>query len=68
MLTVVVVAVMVEIDNRIVKFDVGGIGGGLEKFNNDILEKRKKKRKKVNKMEKTSGLSIQIFDNIIVLT
>lgn len=46
MLTVVVVAVMVEINNRIVKFDVGGIGGGLEKFNNYIMEKRKKKGKK----------------------
>ena len=40
-----VVAVMVEINNRIVKFDVGGIGGGLEKFNNYIMEKRKKKEK-----------------------
>ena len=48
-----VVAVMVEINNRIVKFDVGGIGGGLEKFNSYIMEKREK-RKKVNKMEKTS--------------
>lgn len=44
-MTVLVVAVMVEINNRIVKFDVGGIGGGLEKFNNYIMEKRKKKEK-----------------------